>query len=258
MADPSMLAGKTALVTGAGRGIGRAIAIGLCEAGCRLVLVARSADQLGEVEARVKDLGGEAHVLQADLAQLDAAVDLPKRIEALGASIDLLINNAATIAPVGPSVAIDPFEWQRAMTLNVTSVAALSFALAAPMLERGWGRIVNVSSGLVERPTGMNLGNAYSTTKAALERHTFNFANELAGTGVTVNVYRPGGVDTAMQAYVRSQPPEMVGERLHARFVQLHEEGGLITPETSAAALVRRLGSETTGQNWDVDDPVEG
>ena len=73
------------------------------------------------------------------------------------------------------------------------------------MIERGWGRVVNVSSGIVANPKRMIGGNAYATSKSALEAHTLNLAAELVGTGVTVNVYRPGAVDTQMQAWIRRQ-----------------------------------------------------
>ena len=94
-------------------------------------------------------------------------------------------------------------------------------------------------------------GNAYAATKAALEAHTVNLAAELAGTGVTVNVYRPGGVDTAMQAWIRSQDPERIGA-LYERFHRNYAEGALITPEHSAAALLAHLAGDDTGGIWDV------
>jgi 3-oxoacyl-[acyl-carrier protein] reductase len=122
------------------------------------------------------------------------------------------------------------------------------------MLERGWGRIVNISSGIAERPGGMVGANAYATSKAALEAHTLNLAAELDGTGVTVNAYRPGGVDTAMQAWIRSQPSEVVGQDLHDRFVETKESGALLTPEQSAASLLPRIAGTATGEIWSVGD----
>jgi NAD(P)-dependent dehydrogenase (short-subunit alcohol dehydrogenase family) len=83
------------------------------------------------------------------------------------------------------------------------------------MLDAGWGRVVNVSSGIVAHPAGMVRGNAYATTKAALEAHTVNLAAELPGTGVTVNVYRPGGVDTRRRGV--SPPVLQAGGRGRAR-----------------------------------------
>ena len=96
-------------------------------------------------------------------------------------------------------------------------------------------------------------GNAYATTKAALEAHTVNLAAELRGTGVTVNAYRPGGVDTAMQAWIRDQDPERIGTELHERFNRNFAEGTLITPEHSAAALIAHLAGDDTGAIWDVN-----
>ena len=98
------------------------------------------------------------------------------------------------------------------------------------MLERRWGRVVNVSSGIVASPAAMVGANAYAATKAALEAHTVNLAAELAGTGVTVNAYRPGSVDTAMQAWIRDQDPDAIGRALHDRFTERHAAGDLISP----------------------------
>jgi len=100
-------------------------------------------------------------------------------------------------------------------------------------------------------------GNAYATTKAALEAHTVNLAAELRGTGVTVNAYRPGGVDTAMQAWIRQQDPERIGA-LHERFNRNFAEGTLITPEHSAAALLAHLAGDDTGAIWDVSTAPVG
>jgi 3-oxoacyl-[acyl-carrier protein] reductase len=166
--------------------------------------------------------------------------------------VDVLVNNAATVAPLGPSVGVPSEEYAAAFRLNVLAVADLTFRLLPGMTARGWGRVVNVSSGIVAHPTGMIGGNAYVATKAALEAHTLNLAAELAGTGVTVNGYRPGTVDTAMQEWIREQDPERIGGGLHQRFVDYHRGGALITPEASAAALLRRLVGDETGQIWDV------
>jgi NAD(P)-dependent dehydrogenase (short-subunit alcohol dehydrogenase family) len=121
------------------------------------------------------------------------------------------------------------------------------------MLKQGWGRIVNLSSGIAAHPEGMIGANAYATSKAGLEAHTENLAAELAGTGVTVNGYRPGGVDTAMQAWIRSQPAEEIGTALRQRFQNAYESGSLITPERSARSLITRLTGNDNGQIWSVD-----
>ena len=252
----TVFAGKTALITGAGRGIGRAIALGLADAGAGLILLARSVRQLDETRAMLLDRGAEAARIRVVAADLG---DEEQRGRAAGAAleagrVDILVNNAATVEPLGVTAAIPAAELRRAFELNVIAPAALAAAVLPGMLGTGWGRIVNVSSGIAARPGSMVRGNAYAATKAALEAHTLNLAAELNGTGVTVNAYRPGGVDTAMQAWIRGQDPDRIGTALHTRFNQTFTEGALITPERSAAALITHLGGGDTGSVWDFSD----
>jgi NAD(P)-dependent dehydrogenase (short-subunit alcohol dehydrogenase family) len=252
----TVFAGKTALITGAGRGIGRAIALGLADAGAGLILLARSAGQLDETRTMLLGRGAEAARIRVVAVDLG---DEEQRDRAAGAAIeaarvDILVNNAATVEPLGVTASIPAAELRRAFELNVIAPAELTAAVLPGMLAAGWGRIVNVSSGIAARPGSMVGGNAYAATKAALEAHTVNLAAELSGTGVTVNAYRPGGVDTAMQAWIRGQDPDRIGAALHARFNQAFTEGALITPERSATALIAHLGGDDTGSVWDVSD----
>ncbi|HUB38628.1 MAG TPA: SDR family oxidoreductase [Streptosporangiaceae bacterium] len=246
--------GKTALITGAGRGIGRAVALGLADAGASLILIARSADELAQTQASLLGRGAAAdrvQIIPADLGdeeQRDRAA-----ATALGtARVDILVNNAATVEPLGPTAAISLAELRLAFEVNIVAVAALTVAVLPGMLAAGWGRIVNVSSAIVARPASMVRFNAYAATKAALEAHTVNLAAELGGTGVTVNAYRPGGVDTAMQAWIRRQDPDRIGAVAHESFNQNFAEGTLITPERSAAGLIAHLAGDDTGAIWDV------
>lgn len=250
------LAGKTALITGAGRGIGRALAFGLAAAGVRLVLLARSADQLGQT-ARELTVAGAADplVVPADVGddrQLRAAVTAAQA----SGRVDILINNAATVEPLGPTADLGIADIRRAFGVNVVAVIALSGALLPAMVEAGWGRVVNISTGIAGRPGNMIGGTTYAPTKAALEAHTINLATELAGTGVTINAYRPGGVDTAMQAWIRGQDPARIGASLHDQFARSYASGALLSPERSAASLIARLGTGATGQIWDVADDL--
>jgi NAD(P)-dependent dehydrogenase (short-subunit alcohol dehydrogenase family) len=120
------------------------------------------------------------------------------------------------------------------------------------MLERGFGRIIDVSSGIVAHPGAMVGGNVYAASKAALEAHVVNLAAEVEGSGVTVNAFRPGAVDTAMQGWIRNQDPAETGAALHEKFVTGHASGSLLTPEESAAALIGHLKAGGNGQIWDV------
>jgi NAD(P)-dependent dehydrogenase (short-subunit alcohol dehydrogenase family) len=247
-------AGKTALITGAGRGIGRAVALGLGGAGASVVLLARTAAQLDETRALLLQQGVPAQrirVVPADLADEEQRGRAAAAVLTAG-RVDILVNNAATVEPLGPTIGIAAEDLRLAFEVNVVASAALAAAVLPGMLEAGWGRVVNVSSGIVAYPAGMVGGNAYATTKAALEVHTVNLAAELRGTGVTVNAYRPGGVDTAMQAWIRRQDPDRIGAALHERFTRNYAEGTLITPEHSAAALLAHLAGDDTGAIWDV------
>jgi 3-oxoacyl-[acyl-carrier protein] reductase len=248
--------GRTALVTGAGRGLGQAIAVQLAEQGARVVLLARSADQLEQTEKLIVDAGGSAVSVPADLGDAEQFGALLETLAGI-ASIDILVNNAAIIDPIGASRAIDPAAWAQLIEVNVIAVARLSFALLPAMLDAGWGRIVNISSGVAAHPTAMIGGNAYATSKVALEGHTVNLAAELDGTGVTVNAYDPGSVDTYMQQWMRDQDePDDVGALLKRSFTERHETGGLISSDDSARALLPRLATDETGQIWNVERPL--
>jgi NAD(P)-dependent dehydrogenase (short-subunit alcohol dehydrogenase family) len=254
------LAGKTALITGAGRGIGRAVALGLAGAGAHVILLARTSGQLEETRALARERGVPAHrigAVPADLADEEQRGHAVAAVLAAG-SVGILVNNAATVEPLGPTAGIKAEELRLAFEVNVVAPAALTAAVLPGMLEVGWGRVVNVSSAIAANPAGMIRGNAYATTKAALEAHTVNLAAELRGTGVTVNAYRPGGVDTAMQAWIRQQNPERIGAGLHERFNRNHAEGSLITPEHSAAVLLVHLAGDDTGAIWDVSTASVG
>src|SRR5918996_2369587 len=244
---------KTALITGGGRGIGRAIVLQLAQRGAHVAVAARSEAELVETTSAIVAAGGRAHRIVADLAAPGAGTALARRARDQLGRVDILINNAAVVAPLGASTDVDVEQFALAFTLNVTKVAGLTFALLPGMLERRWGRVVNVSSGIVATRAAMVGANAYAATNAAIEAHTVKVAAELAGTGVTVNAYRPGSVDT-MQAWIRDQDPDAIGRALHDRFTERHAAGDLITPEASAAALIRRLDGDATGEIWDVAD----
>jgi 3-oxoacyl-[acyl-carrier protein] reductase len=243
-------------VIGAGRGIGRDVAVELAEMGVRLGLVARSEGQLAATAAQVRGLGARAVVLPADLEDPSQVEDLLLRVANELGGVDILVNNAGVVRPLGPTLELRVKQWTRAVELILISPVRLTVGLAPGMLARGWGRIVNVSSGVVTAPASMVGGNAYVTAKSALEAHTVNLAAELAATGVTVNAYRPGAVATQMQEWIRDQEPARVGGGLVERFRSRYEAGALISPETSARALVSHLASDETGQIWDVSDPV--
>lgn len=250
------LAGRAALVTGAGRGIGRAIAVDLAAAGAVVAVVARSQRQLADTLFEIEYNAAAAAAFVRDLADLDAAGSLLPDVEREFGPIDILINNAGTAAPLGPTESLEPSGVHHSLRLNVIAPVVLRAMAIPSMRQRGWGRIVNVSSGVVANPAAMIGGNTYTFAKSALESHTLNLAAELNGSGVTANIYRPGRVDTAMQKWIRGHDPQRVSGGLVERFRAFDESGELITPGTSARSLVTRLNGIETGQVWDVADDL--
>jgi NAD(P)-dependent dehydrogenase (short-subunit alcohol dehydrogenase family) len=184
-----MLEGKRALVTGGGRGIGRAIAERLAGAGARVVVTGRTKREIDEVASA---LGGEAvEVDLADRAALARAVDAV----AAGGRVDVLVNNAG-LAESAPLVRTSDEMFDRAMAVNVAAPLALLRAFLPPMIEARWGRVINVASvaGLV----GHAYTAAYCASKHALIGLTRVAALEVADKGVTVNAVCPGWVETRM------------------------------------------------------------
>src|SRR5260221_13872856 len=132
------------MVTGAGRGIGRAIALGLAEAGARVVLLARSEGELDQVAGQVRVHGGRALVIPVDIGAPGTLAAAVKRSRAEVGEVDVLVNNAAVGGPLGASAGIDPAQWAAAISVNVVAAATLSFLLLPEMIAAGWGRIVRV------------------------------------------------------------------------------------------------------------------
>ena len=261
MAEPDARAGRdrtgqVALVTGGGRGIGRATALALAAAGCDVAVLARTPAEVEAVAAEIARAGRRGFAVMADLADLGAIVPTVDRVRDRLGPVSILVNNAATAEPLGPSLQVDPAEWARALTSNLSSVFALISATLPDMLQAGWGRVVSVSSG-VASGNGMINANAYSTSKAGLEMLTRNLAAELAeagAAGITVNAVRPGTVDTAMQGHIRGQPADRVGQAMYDRFANFYESGALLPPEVPARLILAVIAGQMTGEVISVSD----
>lgn len=188
------LTGKAALVTGASRGIGRALALGLAAAGADVGLSARDVPLLEEVRTEVEALGRKAFVLPADLTDADACRQLAlDSVAALG-QVDVLVNNAGGSSFFGPFSDLRFSGWEKTMRLNVDSIVHLSQAMGAHMLERGTGSVVNVAS--VAGLTGVPMMAAYGASKAAVISLTKTLALEWGSQGVRVNALCPGWTKT--------------------------------------------------------------
>jgi NAD(P)-dependent dehydrogenase (short-subunit alcohol dehydrogenase family) len=196
------LLGRTALVTGASRGIGAAVARRLDAAGARVALTARSADPLRVLAGALRH---EPVVLPADLADPDAPAHVADAAaEALGGRVDVLVNNAGAAAGMGPSQVLTAAGIDGLFALNVRPALVLAGLLAPGMAERGGGSIVTVSSAAAARGAGFTA--LYAATKGALDAMTRALAAEWGPAGVRVNAVRPGITETDMTRDLMAGP----------------------------------------------------
>ncbi len=191
--DSQALAGKHALVTGGGRGIGRATAIKLAQSGCRLTLLGRNQSNLQAVCEELRVLTAiDASYLVADLADAEL---LEKNLQGVNEEINILVNNAG-IYRTEAVINHDLNSWREILEVNLTSALVLSKAFLPGMIARNWGRIINVSS--ISGKSAEAYGAAYSASKFALIGLTEAMALENARHGITVNAVCPGWVATDM------------------------------------------------------------
>jgi NAD(P)-dependent dehydrogenase (short-subunit alcohol dehydrogenase family) len=235
--------GRLALVTGASRGIGRAIAIGFAEHGADLVLVSRRREGLEAVAREIEALGRTATVAPANLGRPEEIEALCAELEARGLEPHVLVNNAGTNPVLGPLLDLELRAWQKILDVNLTGPFLLSQRLARAMVRRGSGVILNVASNGGIRP-GPGIG-AYSVSKAALIHLTRALALELGPRGVRVNAIAPGLVETRMARALLEH--EAVHSGLMARTpLRRHAQ-----PEEIAGAallLASDAGSYATGE----------
>ena len=191
------VAGTLAVVTGASSGIGRAVAVRLAGAGCRLILVGRDGARLAEV---ARDTGGEAVV--ADLADSAAVADLAERLARDGAGPDVLVNNAG-IGSVGSAAAQDGVDLDRLLAVNLRAPVTLTRAVLPGMLERGRGHLVFVSS--IAALLGVAGESSYAAVKAGLHVFATSVHAEVGSAGIGVSTIVPGVVDT--EFFVRRGSP---------------------------------------------------
>jgi NAD(P)-dependent dehydrogenase (short-subunit alcohol dehydrogenase family) len=235
-------AGRAALVSGAGSGIGRAIALSLAEAGARVALVGRDADRLAAVAATIAERDGEAFAVPADLAderQLETAVRMAR--SALG-PIEILVHNAG-IAHSGLLTKTSDEDMDRVLAINLHAAFLLAAAVAADMKAAGWGRIIHVGSTASLR--GFPYCSLYTASKHALAGLTRSLAAELLPHGITVNLVCPGYVDTALVDRAADSVATKTGRDasdVKAHFARSNPLGRLVTPEEVAEAVLRFCG----------------
>ncbi|WP_187688338.1 SDR family NAD(P)-dependent oxidoreductase [Nocardia wallacei] len=236
MTGQAALIGRTALVTGASRGIGRGIAVALAGAGAAVAVNYRSrADEAAATVAEIERAGGTAVAVRADVAKRAEVEALTERVESALGPIDVLINNAG-IATIRGLDDLTEDDFDATLATNLKSAFLCIQAVIAGMRRRGWGRIVNISS-VAARGAG-GVGVHYNASKAGLEGLTRGYAARLASEGITVNAVAPGLIDTEMAAPLKASG---VADRLPV--------GRIGTPEEIGQAVLLVTGNAfLTGQ----------
>jgi len=249
----NLLYHKVAIITGASRGIGRAAALTLAQAGAAVVLAARNGPALQALADEIKAAGGKALAVPTDVTnQADVDLLITFTIRAFR-QIDILVNNAGVLNPIGKTWEVHPGEWQNLIKINLIGPYLCARAVLPQMLERGDGRIINVTSGAaVNDVPGWG---AYCASKAALNRFTTVLAAEVAHTQVVIAAMNPGPTDTPMQAGIRQTTAHQFERGDYFR--QLHAESRLYSPEESAQLLLwlaSEFGKDQNGAILNLDN----
>ena len=237
MSDSKPLDGKLALVTGASRGIGAATAEALAREGAHVILVARSAKALEEIEDRIHAEGGSATIAPLDLTEGDSIGKLGAAVAERWGKLDILVLNAAMLGSLTPVEHIDPKEYSRILTLNVGANQALIATFDHLLRKAERADVIGVTSSVGATPRAF--WGAYGSSKAAFDNLLGTYADETEHTGrIHVHVLDPGATRTRMrQLAFPGQEPESVKP-----------------PETVAEAIVRRLSEDTkTGERFRVE-----
>jgi NAD(P)-dependent dehydrogenase (short-subunit alcohol dehydrogenase family) len=233
---------KNVLVTGAGRGIGKRLAMGFAQAGARVGLLARSQADLDLAKLEIEQAGGNALRLRADvrdLEQLSAAVD---RMRAVFGGLDVLVASAGTQGPIGPFMSSKPKAWAETIDINLIGVANACRAALPPMIEKRSGKIILIAGG--GSGHGRPNFSAYAASKAAMVRFAESVAEEIRDHNVQINCMSPGGAYTHMTDEILHAGEERAGRRETDEAEQIRVTGGIAPEKQIQLALF--LASESS------------
>jgi NAD(P)-dependent dehydrogenase (short-subunit alcohol dehydrogenase family) len=222
--SPRRLAGRLALITGATRGIGRAVALAYAREGAHVILVGRTVGALEEVDDEIREVGGAATLLTLDLKRQDKIDALGPTIYQRWQKLDILVGNAGILGPLSPLGHVPAETWDEVLQVNLTANWRLIRTLDPLLRASDAGRAIFVSSGVAARPRAY--WGPYAVSKAALEALVRTYADEVANTPVRVNLVNPGPTRTKLraQAYPGEDPATLrTPEDIAEAFVRLAE-----------------------------------
>lgn len=215
--DTRRLNGKVALVTGASRGIGKAIALRYIQEGAQVFICARDSSDLKRTVDEIRRVGADIDGTAGDIGRIGDVRRIVAAAQARFGAIDILVNNASILGPRVPIVDYPPADWQQVLDVNLTGLYLMTQQVLQEMLARRRGSIINLTSGVGR--TGKARWGAYAVAKFGVEGFSQVLADELKGSGVRVNVVNPNATRTAMRAaaYPEEDPltlpmPEAIGE----------------------------------------------
>lgn len=250
------LSGQVAIITGGGRGLGRAFAQTLAAAGVKVAIMARTASQLNETVALIQEAGGTALAFTADVTDRPTMEQIVAEIEGQLGSVDVLVNNAAVATPAGYDWEVDPDEWWRTLEINVRGPYLYTHAVLTGMMARRSGRIVNVSSEAAHSGQHPYL-TAYCASKAALTQMTNLLATAVKEYGISVFALSPAGPTTMVESLATSlKIPEQV--RVHVR-KSIMDGAGIAESVSMLMFLVSGQADVLTGRHirwWDTPDEL--
>ena len=242
-----MLKGKTAIITGSGRGIGRAIALAMAEQGANIVVNDVNMESAGEVVAEIEAMGRQAIAVKADVTSGEQIKEMIETCINRFGKLDILVNNAGIIQTV-PVTEIDGKDWDRVMEVNLKGVFLCCKAALAPMKAQHGGKIINIASVAGKRGGGLLGNSCYSASKGGVIAFTKSLARESGPFGINVNAITPAFTDTEMTRSIAPDKKEFI--------IKMLPLGRVGQPSDIAGAvcfLASSMSDYMTGEIMDVD-----
>jgi fengycin family lipopeptide synthetase B len=238
------LTGRVAIVTGAGRGLGKAVSIAFELSGANVALFSLLKDELDDVSANLDQLGGDYLLHAGDTTDEQEVESVVAETISRFGRIDILVNNAGIMGPARFLEDALPADWKRTLDINLTGCYLFCRKVLPYMVSHGGGKIINIVSGLGQMPFPRFC--AYSVSKAGLIQLTRSLSEELKPFNIQVNAVDPGLMDTTIGNDIRAMGPDVLGEGLYNQMIEYKEQGILKDPR-EVADLVAFLASPDSG-----------